>query len=238
MMVIWKYKKDEDARQGNTSIAIAAHVTAYGRIKLIRLLQKIDSVRPNRVIYHDTDSVIFLHEEGDEIIPCGENLGDLTDEISKDYGAEAYIKEVVCLGPKNYAMTIVKADKTEETVIKMKGVSLHSKSMASIGGIDQLRVLAEAYTRKENRKQEVIMIDQQRIGTTDRYHQNLTSTNFQKKLRATSSKRRIIGNNTVPYGYVDEFDRSDISTDGIDLFLQCLDELNDSHEDSVNFDLE
>ena len=38
--------------------------------------------------------------------PLGSFLGDLTDEITKDYGDGAEITEFVCTAPKSYAMKV------------------------------------------------------------------------------------------------------------------------------------
>lgn len=54
MLITWRFKDEKDAPQGRTSLAIASFVTAYGRLKLTRLMQEIDSHREGRVLYHDT----------------------------------------------------------------------------------------------------------------------------------------------------------------------------------------
>ena len=51
-----------------------------------------------RVLYFDTDSIIFVTRPGDYVPPTGNYLGDFKNEIS-----EGYIQEFVSAGPKNYA---------------------------------------------------------------------------------------------------------------------------------------
>ena len=88
--------KDEFAEQNDkVNIVIAAFTTAYARLKLYDLLDLLQE----RVLYYDTDSVIYVHEPGKPDPPLGDYLGDLTDEL--DPGD--YITTFVSGGPKNYA---------------------------------------------------------------------------------------------------------------------------------------
>jgi hypothetical protein len=41
------------------------------------------------VLYHNTDSVLFLRRSDDPILPCENYLDELTDEVAKEYGADA-----------------------------------------------------------------------------------------------------------------------------------------------------
>ena len=85
----------EFAEQNNkVNIVIAAFTTAYARLKLYDLLDLLQE----RVLYYDTDSVIYVHESGKPEPPLGDYLGDLTDELDGDY-----ITTFVSGGPKNYA---------------------------------------------------------------------------------------------------------------------------------------
>ena len=90
------YKEnDEFVEQNNkVNIVIAAFTTAYARLKLYDLLDLLQE----RVLYYDTDSVIYVHEPGKPDPPLGDYLGDLTDELDGDY-----ITTFISGGPKNYA---------------------------------------------------------------------------------------------------------------------------------------
>ena len=86
----------EFAEQNNkVNVVIAAFTTAYARLKLYDLLDLLQE----RVLYYDTDSVIYVHKPGKPDPPLGNYLGDLTDEL--DDGD--YITSFVSGGPKNYA---------------------------------------------------------------------------------------------------------------------------------------
>lgn len=74
-----------------TSPIIAAWTTAQARLKLYSYLEALQ----RRVLYFDTDSVIYVSETGKHLLPLGDYLGDLTDEC--DGG---HITEFVSGGPK------------------------------------------------------------------------------------------------------------------------------------------
>ena len=70
--------KDEFVEENDkVNIVIAAFTTAYARLKLYDLLDLLQE----RVLYYDTDSVIYVHEPSKPDPPLGDYLGDLTDEL-------------------------------------------------------------------------------------------------------------------------------------------------------------
>ena len=75
-------------------MVIAAFTTAYARLKLYDVLDMLQE----RVLYCDTDSVIFVSKPGDSEQPLGHYLGELTDELNDDH-----IPTFVSGRPKNYA---------------------------------------------------------------------------------------------------------------------------------------
>ena len=106
-------EKDEFAEQNNkVNIVIAAFTTAYARLKLYDLLDLLQE----RVLYYDTDSVIYVHEPSKPDPPLGDYLGDLTDELD----AGDYITTFISGGPKNYAY-ITNNGKSET---KIRGITL------------------------------------------------------------------------------------------------------------------
>ena len=78
-----------------TNVVIAAFVTCQARLHLYSELKKLD----RRVLYFDTDSIIFISRPGDYEPILGNYLGQFTNEISEG----KYIQEFVSAGPKNYA---------------------------------------------------------------------------------------------------------------------------------------
>ena len=77
-----------------TNVVVAAFTTAYARLKLYDVLGMLQE----RVLYYDTDSVIYVSRPNQPEPPTGPYLGQLTDELGGDY-----ITTFVLGGPKNYS---------------------------------------------------------------------------------------------------------------------------------------
>jgi hypothetical protein len=61
VLLMHRMKDESDCDPGNTSVAIAAMVTAYGRIMLYKLMDSIESVREGRLLYFDTGKKLLRH---------------------------------------------------------------------------------------------------------------------------------------------------------------------------------
>ena len=104
--------------QPNLNIFIACFTTCYARLKLYEALELLG----DRVLYYDTDSIIYIQNLDDptEVQPeLGDYLGDFTNELK----GEDYIVEFASAGPKNYGY-LTAAGKTE---CKVKGFSLNTE---------------------------------------------------------------------------------------------------------------
>ena len=73
---------------------IVAFTTSQTRLKLYGALDTLKE----RVLYYNTDSVIYRWKPGQVDLPLGEFLGEFTDEVSGDP-----IVEFVSGGAKNYS---------------------------------------------------------------------------------------------------------------------------------------
>ena len=76
------------------NIFIALFTTAIARLKLYDALDKLKE----RVLYYDTDSVIYTTKQGQDQLPLGKFLGEFTDETDGDA-----ITEFGAAGPKSYS---------------------------------------------------------------------------------------------------------------------------------------
>ncbi|KAG5873201.1 hypothetical protein JTB14_013361 [Gonioctena quinquepunctata] len=125
LIVNWEYREEACDSLPTVNVVIAAFVTAQARLKLYGYLEQLEK----RVLYYDTDSVIYVSRPGEFAIPTGEFVGDMTDELEKE-GLDSYITEFVTGGPKNYSYTLWSTKNREhKTVCKVKGISLnHSAS--------------------------------------------------------------------------------------------------------------
>lgn len=107
--------QDEDEPiSPNLNIFIACFTTCWARLKLYNeALQPLN----DRVLYMDTDSVIFLSYPNLSDPPLGDYLGDFKDELPGDH-----IIEFVSGGPKNYAYQTYKG----KGDCKVRGITLNN----------------------------------------------------------------------------------------------------------------
>ncbi|XP_071944489.1 uncharacterized protein [Antedon mediterranea] len=112
-----KFENDEQFIKVNkkTNVVIAAFTTASARLKLYELLESLQE----RVLYYDTDSVVYVTKPGEWNPPLGDYLGQLTSEIDPKDGK--FISCFVSGGPKNYAYKL----NSGKTVCKVKGLTLN-----------------------------------------------------------------------------------------------------------------
>lgn len=88
------YRRQHDEGSIETSVSHAAFITAYARLELYNELEKLQ----DRVLYFDTDSIIFISRPNTYQPKLGNFLGQLTNELEND----DFIVEFVSAGPKNY----------------------------------------------------------------------------------------------------------------------------------------
>ena len=176
----------EFAKQNNkVNVVIAAFTTAYARLKLYDLLDLLQE----RVLYYDTDSVIYVHQPGKPDPPLGNYLGDLTDELNGDY-----ITSFVSGGPKNYAYSTKKG----KTDTKIRGITLDYAATGKINH-DVIRELVHSYT--DGNTEAKVTVDMPFKITRDKKEKNIV-TKKMKDYRIVYNKRVITENYaTLPYGY-------------------------------------
>ena len=168
------------------NIVIAAFTTAYARLKLYDLLDLLQE----RVLYYDTDSVVYVHEPGKPDPPLGDYLGDLTDELKG-----GYITTFISGGPKNYGYVT----NTGEAILKIRGITLTYDATKSVN-IDVMRNFVEQFVDYHDQDRVTINIPYKI--TRDRKERNIVTKRTKKDYRIVYNKRVVKENyETVPYGY-------------------------------------
>lgn len=102
---------------GRVNIALASMVTSHARCRLWKELHKLG----RRVLYHDTDSIIYEHDPCGYNIPEGRYLGEWEDETGG-----LPITKFTSTGPKCYSYVVQQPDGTEKVSTKVKGITLNS----------------------------------------------------------------------------------------------------------------
>ncbi|KAF2894175.1 hypothetical protein ILUMI_11998 [Ignelater luminosus] len=190
IIVNWEFKEDEVEPSTVTNVVIAAHVTALARLKLYSFLEKVEE----RVLYCDTDSVIYILKNGFEDLPVGHFLGDLTDELEEEYGTGSYITQFASGGPKNYGFNVF-STKTGKihSKCKVKGITLNHKNSEKVNFDTLLRIAT-------NKEDEAIIVECTSIRPTKDYE--VITQKGSKTVRCCITKRRMVNDyGTEPFGY-------------------------------------
>jgi hypothetical protein len=120
-----EYKTKEEYRKPNknTNIYIAIFTTAHARLRLYKFLE----ILGERVLYMDTDSVIYIDDESEackEIKSLiGSNLGQLTNELDSNH-----ITVHVAAAPKDYGYELDNG----KIKIKNKGIIMRAEAEEKI----------------------------------------------------------------------------------------------------------
>ena len=192
--VEYKHFEDFEPLSVNTNVTIAAFCTSWARLKLWSVMNKLG----DRVLYHDTDSIIFSVKDGEYIPPLGEYLGQLTNELScKELGCKGcsghYIVEFISCGPKNYTFRL----NTGEIVCKVRGFSLNYRNSLVINFQSMKEAL---YAWKNNDPMELVTIKTEIV--RDKHQPKVYNRVASKHYGVVYDKRKLLDDfTTIPYGF-------------------------------------
>ena len=169
-----------------TNVVIAAFTTAYARLKLYGVLDELQE----RVLYYDTDSVIFVSKPGEPEPPIGPYLGQLMDELK-----EGHITTFISGGPKNYCYR-TSSNKVET---KIRGITLNCTARQKVN-FDVIRELVHLHAVcKVNN---TVTVDIPYKITRNTKTKSIETKRTKKDYRIVYNKRVIIDDyKTLPYGY-------------------------------------
>jgi len=171
-------------------VVIAAYTTSHARLKLYRYLDLLGE----RVLYYDTDSIIYIHANGSPDLDVVVYLSDWKNEIST-YGADAYIREYCVGGPKCYAFDMLNsASNKSKCSCKIKGITLNNKTLKHIS-LEQMQDMIVNNFPAVN-----IPTGRQTARAKD--HRVITKPDTSKIYQVTANKRKRVPNyDTLHYGY-------------------------------------
>jgi hypothetical protein len=146
-----------------------------------------------RVLYFDTDSVIYVTRPGEAKLPTGVFMGELTDEL-ECYCSGASICEFCAAGPKNYTFSVQNsAGDIIDSCCKVKGISLNTKNSALVN-FDSMKHMVT-----QNRHSKVLLSENRIARTKD--HRIVTEPQT-KTWRLVYNKRQLQEDlTTLPWGY-------------------------------------
>ncbi|XP_055336280.1 uncharacterized protein LOC129586839 [Paramacrobiotus metropolitanus] len=170
----------------HTNVVLAAFTTCWARLHLYGYMEQVQ----DRLLYFDTDSIIFVDKPGSPTPPTGKFLGDLTDELQPCQ----FISQFVSLGPKTYSY------KTNDgkSVVKVKGFTLNGHTSEIITFEKMVDVL--------EKKTDFLVAEYPDSIQRVKKSMTLKQVDLAKRLSFTYDKRRIVNANwnTLPYGYTSQ----------------------------------
>ena len=145
-----------------------------------------------------SDSIIFVQRPDCYVPEIGSFLGEMTDEIVEEYGIGSKMTEFYSTGPKTYAFK-VETPNADRFKFKARGIK---QNIASIEAIN-FDVIRDKSINKASYQQTQDSVVPQLQFRTDKYHL-VTTRHLNKHFNVTSDKRIVLGNDTVPFGFIDE----------------------------------
>ena len=193
LKVNYRVKNDMIDTPKKTSLVSAIFVTSQARIKLYRYLRLVGA---KRILYCDTDSVIWVRQKSDPIpFALSSTCGEMSDEVAKDF-PNGYIHKFVSLGPKSYCYEIRDKETKNplKSCIRMKGISFGGLNTGTSLSFDDMHDLLKG-------QMEEITLQQQSFQVDGRFS-TLHHETFEKRVRVTMNKRVINEDySTYPFGF-------------------------------------
>lgn len=174
---------------GRTNVVLAAYTTAQARLQLYSYLEKLGS----RVMYADTDSIVYTVAKGEWEPSLGDFLGDLTVEVSL-----INITHFVTEDPTNYSYKMENPDSAGiQTICKVRGITFNY-----INGLNSnFNTVRDMVTNGKKDDVVLTVIDENKI-SRDQKNARIITKEECKDYKIVLDKRVIVDNyNTKPYGY-------------------------------------
>ena len=190
LCVTYTNTKGFEKQSPNTNPIIASYVTTHARLELYNYLEKLQ----DRVLYYDTDSIIYKSAPGQYEPPISQHMGGMTDELSGDI-----ITEFVSNGAKTYAYRTNSGDQ----IIKCKGFTLNKIASDKLT-FDAMKNMAISDNDAS------ITVSQNNIRTDPKRRRVCTQVESKVYTRTFDKRIRRPDHTSVPYGYRE--DLIDINT--------------------------
>lgn len=169
------------------NVFLGAFTTAHARLELYNLMDKLG----DRLLYSDTDSLVFVSKDGDWEPPLGPYLGDLMDEI----GCGDYITEFCSGGPKTYGYRTARG----KTCMKANGITLNAENSKAIK-LDTLIGLVDHYVVNRDSNQHILAHTDNIV--RDKKQLTLKNESVVKRFKVVYNKHVLLSDfSTLPYGY-------------------------------------
>ena len=190
--VQYTLQEEDESIFPNLNIFVACFTTCWARLKLYDALD----ILQERVLYKDTDSVVFLSAQGMPEPPLGDYLGDFKDELPPDN----YMVEFASGGPKNYGY---KTHKGKEDY-KVRDITLNRLGKRYVNfEVLKNNVLEDLTSPLESGEARITAMPIPYKIMRNAQEYQLSTTAQQKKYKLVYNKRVVNPHTfqTFPYGY-------------------------------------
>jgi len=191
MEVHYQHQDEDIPVPPNLNIFVACFTTSWARLRLYEALELLGE----RVLYFDTDSIIYL-EEPDQPSPV---LGDYLREFTSELEDDDYIEEFVSGGPKNYGYK-TKKGKVE---CEVRGFRLNSKGKAQLNYDVMLQNMLDEIEHPQKEPRQIQVVKTHQIVRDAKTYDLYTYPDY-KRYQLVYDKRVIHPSTfqTYPYGYI------------------------------------
>ena len=208
--VVHRRVNDEEKVQANINIFVACFTTCWARLKLYR--EGLCKLKPEQVLYFDTDSIIFSRKPDEPAPPLGDHLGEFTNELKPG----DHIVEFAAAGPKNYGYR-TKDGKVE---CKVRGFTLNTRGQEQLN-FDLLKVnVIDEVTQPEEDPREIRVHNPHKI-RRDVETKTLETVEETKRYKVVFDKRVVDPDTfrSYPYGYQQGTQLDDVDMNIVDALL-------------------
>ena len=165
---------------------VAAFTTAHARLQLYDELDMLGE----RVLYYDTDSIVYLTQPDQPEPRLGNYIGDFTDELGGDHTTV-----FASGGPKNYGYKT----NTGKTDIKVRGITLDCTARQKVNFQSMCELVS---LRAECGVAGTVTVDIPLRMTRNTRKKEIQTKRMKKDYRVVYNKRVIIDDyKALPYGY-------------------------------------
>lgn len=203
-MLLLEFSKPSELQEidPKTNVVMAALCSTYARLKLWNVLHGLG----RRVLYHDTDSVIYTYTPQTLHPVTGDYLGQLTDELRcQNLGCTEpscpghWIVEFVGCGAKNYAYRL----NSGEVICKVRGFSLHFSASQVINLQSMKQLLLEWTQQKQQQQQQQDSMKTYKMMVIRNKREAKVYTRIISKTYGIVYNKRVLKDDfsTLPYGY-------------------------------------
>lgn len=197
LFVQFKEINKDKLKLNNTNMTIAAFTTAYGRCMLYEEMYKIGF---DRILYTDTDSIIYTYDEKGYNIKYGDELGEFKKEN------KVSITEFVSLGPKTYAYKYesevgdIKCKGFDPEKYKLQGDKIEDKHITFNAYLHLINSAFDENGKLKNNNVDLKLPYQ--FMSFERKNNEIHTVDAVKILQFEYNKRQIVSiDETQPYGY-------------------------------------